>query len=75
MKEVSYTFEVMDFCPEKCEAFSPIRVLRDDKFRCLHTDSCKELHRVLQMHAELDRILENAGGASPAPTKETEVLK
>lgn len=47
MKKVTYAFEVPDFCPDKCEAFSPIRAIRNDKMHCLYDDQCAELHRVL----------------------------
>ena len=72
MKEVQYTFRVPDFCPEHCEAFSPFRYEKQNLWRCLHEDQCKELRRVIEMNAQLDSLMENAGGASPAPTGETE---
>ena len=72
MKEVQYTFQVPDFCPERCAAFSPIRYEKQNLWRCLHEDQCKELHRVIEMNTQLDRLMENAGRASPAATEKTE---
>ena len=72
MKEVQYTFQVPDSCPEQCEAFNPLRWKNMKVMTCLHEDQCKALHRVMEANAELDRILESAGGASPAPTGKTE---
>lgn len=75
MKQVQYTFEVPDFCPEKCAAFNPAHFLRSDTFGCLHQDQCAELHRnlalIAQADRELDAIMERAGQAA-APTTEME---
>ena len=62
MKEVQYPFRVPDFCPERCEALSPFRYEKQNVCVCLNETRCKELRRVM----------ENAVGASPAPTRETE---
>lgn len=66
MKKVQYTFEVPDFCPDKCEAFSPIRALRAEKMYCLHKEQCEQLRRVLEKNAELDRIMAGAAGKDPS---------
>lgn len=58
MKKVQYTFEVPDFCPEKCEAFSPIRAIRNDKMHCLYDSQCAELHRVLEQNADRNKETE-----------------
>lgn len=75
MKKVQYTFEVQDFCPDKCEAFSPIRALRAEKMYCLYKEQCEQLHRVLEKNAELDRIMAGAAGKTGDPSPACELVR
>lgn len=61
MKKVTYEFEVMDFCPERCEAFSPFE-FRGDHLGCLHDSKCSELWKQLK-------------AKDTGPTGEEEVLR
>ena len=78
MKKISIACEVEDFCPEDCTSINPYRWARDDTIRCLNVDSCRNLYKALQrtveIHRELDAILEKHGRAveDAGPYGETE---
>lgn len=61
MKKVTYEFEVPDFCPEHCEAFSPFE-FRHERLGCLNDTKCEQLYRRIK---EMDeRFTEERNGTA-----------